>query len=501
MKRIILDIFIKTFDQRYEAYPLSVKERDNCYFFLIKDKEKKYLVVAGKPEELKRLNFDAGEEKKISDSEIDLLFKICHMTHENLSQLQLFFKYLKPTCSKKFSKPSFGTGDRLGIATPAHIQAFQGKNIFPVLAQLSTREITRTESSLQRVMDNAIWGCFEMGCEGPFGSDADHIKDLNNLQEAINCGFTLYTLDPSDYINNDIAKYSKLELKQKYQELPGRRDIEKRYLGWEIKVGKQKLSFEQDSLAEIVLTYGEAVKYIVEFYKFLKEKNKQEFELEVSIDETPGPTSHLAHLWIVSELQYRGVNFQNLAPHFIGDWEKGIEYIGDINIFKRELELHCQIASHIGGYKLSLHSGSDKFSVYPIFARETGNLFHIKTAGTSWLEAAKTISLCQPDLYREIHNFALTCFERDRFSYQLTTDLKRIPDIDRLEDGELVTLFSNNNARQLIHITYGSILREKDEEGRYRFRDQIYQTLFTHENTHYQAVAEHIKSHLDLLII
>lgn len=499
MKGRITDLFLKTFSMRYDIYPFSVKMADDCYYFVTKDKQKKYLVTAGYPEKLKPFKFECFDGKNVEVNQQDFLFKLCPLTHINLVKLQNIFSYLKPTCSKRFSKPSFGTGDRLGIATPAHIQAFQGKNIFPVLAQLSAREITRTESSLQRVMDNAIWGCFEMGYEGPFGSDADHIKDLNNLQEAINCGFTLYTLDPSDYINNDIGQYSKDELRLKYQELPERREIEKKYLGREIKIGKQKLSFEQDSLAEIVLTFGEAVKYIVIFYKFLKEKNKQDFELEVSIDETPGPTSPLAHLWIVSELQYQGVNFQNLAPHFIGDWEKGIEYIGDINTFKRELELHCQIISHIGGYKLSLHSGSDKFSVYPIFARETGNLFHIKTAGTSWLEAAKTISLCQPDLYREIHNFALTCFERDRFSYQLTTDLKRIPDIDRLKDEELVTLFSNNNARQLIHITYGSILREKDEEGRYRFRDRIYQTLFTHENTHYQAVAEHIKGHLDLL--
>jgi hypothetical protein len=77
--------------------------------------------------------------------------------------------------------------------------------------------------------------------------------------------------------------------------------------------------------------------------------------------------------------------------------------------------------------------------------------------------------------------------------------LKKIPDIERLKDEELVTLFSNNNARQLIHITYGSVLREKDEEGRYKFKDRIYQTLFTHEKAHYQAVAEHIKGHLGLL--
>lgn len=499
VEKSIIDTFLRTFDQQYEVYPFSIKKKNECYFFMIKDKQRKYLVTAGCPKKVQELNFNTQEGKKIKNGDQELLFKICPLTHDHLIQLRLILDYLKPVCSNKFSLPSFGTGDRLGIATPAHIQAFQGKNIFPVLAQLSTREITRTESSLERVMDNAIWGCFEMGFEGPFGSDADHIKDFDNLQKAINCGFTLYTIDPSDYIDNNIAKYSKEERRRKYQELPDRREIEQRYLEKEFQIDGKKLYFDQDNLAEIALTYGQAIKYVVKCYQFLKEKNKKDFELEVSIDETPNPTSPLAHLWIASELQYQGVNFQNLAPHYLGDWEKGIEYIGDIEAFEEELKLHYQIASFLGGYKLSLHSGSDKFSVYPIFAREAGHLFHIKTAGTSWLEAVKVIALTQPELYREIHNFALTCFSRDRFSYHLSTDLEKIPDVNRMKDEELVSLFTNNNARQLIHITYGSILREKDKEGGYRFRDRIYKTLFDQEKTHYQVVANHIKHHLDLL--
>ncbi len=494
----IIDLFGKIFEQRYEIYLSSLKEKDSYSFFMVKDRQKKYLTVAGLPKKLKELKFQAVEEKLINSDE-NWLFQICPVTHDNLVQLQIFLNYLKPSCTKEKSIPSFGTGDRLGIATPAHIQAFQGKNIFPVLAQLSTREITRTESSLQRVLDNALWGCFEVGYEGPFGADADHIKDLDNLQEAINCGFKLYTLDPSDHINNDVMKLTREELRKEYQRLPERGEMEKIYLNKEYKIGKHSLVFEQDKLAEIVLIYINAIKYVADYYQFLKEKNKADFELEMSIDETPQPTSPLAHFWIASELQRRGVDFQNLAPHYIGDWEKGIDYIGEVDTFQQEFRLHCQIASQLGGYKLSLHSGSDKFSVYPIFARESGNYFHIKTAGTSWLEAVKVIAKCQPDLYREIHKFALSCFERDRFSYHLSTNLEKIPDIDRLKDEELATLFSNNNARQLIHITYGSILREKNERGEYRFRDRIYQTLFDNEKLHYQAVSQHIKHHLDLL--
>jgi len=322
---------------------------------------------------------------------------------------------------------------------------------------------------------------------------------LEDLQKAIECGYTLFTIDPSDYINKNILQLSPDKLKTNYQSFPERKNIEKYYLNKEYKIGNEKFYFDEDSLASIVLTYGKAINHVQKCYKYLKEHNKKEFELEVSIDETDNATSPLAHLWIILELRRKGVDFQNLAPHFIGDWEKGIDYIGSLDIFKEEFKLHCQIASQMGGYKLSLHSGSDKFSVYPIFTRETNGFFHIKTAGTSYLEAIKTIAICQPDLYREIHRFALECFEKDRFSYHLSTDLNKIPDINKLKDDELVILFGNNNSRQLIHITYGSILQEKDEIGEYRFRKRIYNVLHQNEERHYQEVTGHIRYHLELL--
>jgi hypothetical protein len=207
----------------------------------------------------------------------------------------------------------------------------------------------------------------------------------------------------------------------------------------------------------------------------------------------------LAHLFIVLELQRRGIDFQNLALHFLGDWQKGIEYIGDVKQFAKEFSLHAAIAKKIGGYKLSLHTGSDKFSVYPIFAQGTEGLCHIKTAGTSWLEEAKVIAMKDSALYREIHRFALENFEKDRASYNLTTDLSRVPDIDTISDDELINLFKQNDSRQLIHITYGSILRAKDSEGKYLFKDRIYQTLFRYEEDHYCEVYNHIRRHLELL--
>ena len=234
-------------------------------------------------------------------------------------------------------------------------------------------------------------------------------------------------------------------------------------------------------------------------FKFLKESKKEEFDFEVSVDETSTPTSPLAHIFIVEELRRRDVEFTNLALRFVGDWQKAIDYIGDLNLLDRELHLHGEIARKFGGYKLSLHSGSDKFSVYPLFYKNTEGLFHVKTAGTSYLEEIKVIAMKDPKLYREIHKFALTVFERDRASYHVTTDLSKIPNIDELSDDELMNLFNDPNSRQLIHITYGSVLNAKDEDGNYRFKDRIFRILFKNEEEHYHLLSEHIGKHLKLL--
>jgi len=494
-KKNILQLFIDVYSNKYKVYYNSVKSEEDNYFFLVKDNQKKYLAVVGKPEEVKKFKSNALEEKK--EDENELIIKLCYLNHHNLKLLREIFPHLNPSfCGLR---ASFGTGDRLGIATPAHLQAFKGKHIFPILAQQSVREMSRTERNWQKVLDDAIWGCFEEGYEGPFGVDADHVKNIKELKEATDCGFTMFTLDPSDFISKDIEELNEQELNQLYNKIPKSKEIENLYLNKKFKVGEKELIFDEKSLRKIILTYSEALNHVVVCYKFLKDYKKEKFDLEISVDETPTITSPLAHLFIVLELQRRGVDFQNLALHFLGDWQKGIEYIGDVKQFAREFSLHAAISKNIGGYKLSLHTGSDKFSVYPIFSQETDGLCHIKTAGTSWLEEAKVVAMKDPALYREIHRFALENFEKDRASYNLTTDLSRIPDIDTIADDELVNLFKQNDSRQLIHITYGSILRAKNDEGKYIFKDRIYKILFEYEEDHYRELSNHIKKHLELL--
>ena len=495
-KQEVLQLFSKHYGDKYKVYISSIKsEKDNCFFMVKGDKEK-FLIVIAVPNLANKFEGENLEEKIVNENK--LIIKKCYINHHNLSLLREIFPHLNPSfCGLK---PSFGTGDRLGIATPAHLQAFQGKDIFPILAQQSVREMARTERNWQKILDDAIWGCFEAGYEGLFGADADHVKDVKELKEAADCGFTMFTLDPSDFIRNDIGRLSKQELEKLYNQIPNGKEIENLYLNKKYKIGEKELIFDKESLKEIVLTYSEALNHVVKCYEFLKSHEKSDFDLEISVDETPTVTSPLAHLFIVLELQRRRVDFQNLALHFLGDWQKGIEYIGNVKEFAKEFSLHAIIAKEIGGYKLSLHTGSDKFSVYPIFFQETRGLCHIKTAGTSWLEEAKVIAMKNPALYREIHRFSLKNFEKDKASYNLTTNLSRVPDIDAIADDELVNLFKQNDSRQLIHITYGSILSAKNDEGKYIFKDRIYKILFEYEEDHYRELSNHIKRHLELLI-
>jgi len=494
-KRDVLRYFKDYYSDKYIFYPSSIKLKKSNYFFMAKGDKEKNLIIFAPPDLTNKFEGENLEEKIVDENKLTI--KKCYLNHLNLSLLREIFPHLNPSfCG---IRASFGTGDRLGIATPAHLQAFQGKDIFPILAQQSVREMARTERNWQKVLDDAIWGCFEAGYEGPFGADADHVKNIKELKEAVDCDFTMFTIDPSDFIRNDIEKLGKQELDQLYNQIPNSKEIKKLYLGKSYKVNGKELFFNEKSLKEIALTYSEAINHVVKCYEFLKDYKKSIFDLEISVDETPTVTSPLAHLFIVLELHRRGVDFQNLALHFLGDWQKGIEYIGNVEEFAKEFSLHAALSKSIGGYKLSLHTGSDKFSVYPIFSRETDGLCHIKTAGTSWLEEAKVIAMKDPALYREIHRFALENFEKDRASYNLTTDLSHIPDLDTITDEELVNLFKQNDSRQLIHITYGSILRAKDDRGKYVFKDRIYRVLFHFEEDHYRELSNHIRRHLELL--
>jgi len=167
--------------------------------------------------------------------------------------------------------------------------------------------------------------------------------------------------------------------------------------------------------------------------------------------------------------------------------------------FERQFREHALIARNAGGYKVSIHSGSDKFTVFPIIGKHTNGYFHGKTAGTSWLEAVRVAAAKAPDLYRRMHQFALTKFEEDRQSYHVTTNLDAIPDVDSLSDGELPELLNQVDPRQLMHITYGSILSTRKDDGLPLFKDELFDVLYANEDLHYEYLEKHMVRHMELL--
>ena len=187
------------------------------------------------------------------------------------------------------------------------------------------------------------------------------------------------------------------------------------------------ISFDEELYKRTVLIYSEAIKHAIDiFFNLIMKNGKQVADFEVSIDETMTPTLPAQHFFVANELTRKGVRVSTVAPRFCGEFQKGIDYIGDLKQFAAEMKIHAAISRHFG-YKISIHSGSDKFSIFPSAGRETKGRFHLKTAGTNWLEAMKLVAMKDPQLYREVHAYALTAFKAATAYYHVTTQLSRIP--------------------------------------------------------------------------
>jgi hypothetical protein len=310
----------------------------------------------------------------------------------------------------------------------------------------------------------------------------------------------MLTLDCSEKIDNTIDGASEAEIAAKYGALPAdvRRHFEERYLDKSFQVGKFKLGFNFAELMRNVLIYGEAIRFMVYIYRTYIEKAGREIDFEISIDETLTPTDPAAHYLVANELYAEQMNIYSMAPRFCGEFQKGIDYIGDIAQFEQELEVHAAIADHFG-YKLSIHSGSDKFSVFPIIAKHTKGRFHVKTAGTNWLEAVRSVAKVNPGLYRRMHAYALEHFHEALAYYHVKADIKAIKPLDQVTDAELPDYMNDEDARQLIHITYGILLQAKDEQGRSLYKEEFYRTLIEQEAAYENALKAHIGRHLELL--
>ena len=255
--------------------------------------------------------------------------------------------------------------------------------------------------------------------------------------------------------------------------------------------------------------YGSAIRKALQLGDHIKavhDQSGRDYEIELSVDETDQPTTLAEHFIIADQCLGGGMKLVSLAPRFIGDLEKGVDYKGDVSALEASLRDHAAIADSLGPYKLSLHSGSDKLSMYPALARATKGRFHVKTAGTSYLEALRVVARHDEPLLRRIVDFARDRYDTDKATYHVSATLDNvetgsaIDDAVRLEQVYLerwadvpVGNGFTEPGRQILHCTFGSVLTDAE------LGTAVRTVLENHPDTYTEVLADHFSRHLDAL--
>jgi hypothetical protein len=407
--------------------------------------------------------------------------------------------------------PSFGFGDRLGNATPGHVAALRraGNGVLPIFAQQSIREMTRTQRSPQQVMDDALNGAKQAGYDGTQGADADHLKTPADVERTAAVGFCFFTIDPSDHVDGKADTYDADTLATKAKAAGADGEWVNQYRGKSLKLDTgTTITIDDKAVARAAVKYGKAVTEAVKLSKHIaatSQKLGRDYEIELSVDETPQPTTLAEHYIVADRCLKEGMKLVSLAPRFIGEFEKGVDYKGDFAALEKSLNDHAALARQIGPYKLSLHSGSDKLSIYPAFARATKGLWHVKTAGTSYLEALRAVLRHDLELFRRIVAFSRGRYDTDKATYHVSAtnadapDPKNMSAVDMekvyLERWEDVKDFRGFTApgRQILHTTFGSVLTNAE------FKQPIMQILREHPKTYADILDTHFTKHLEAL--
>ncbi|MDX1641271.1 MAG: tagaturonate epimerase family protein [Balneolaceae bacterium] len=478
-------------------YDRSLHYKDGYCYFLIRDEVEKFLIVMSDEVDLSESGF-VGEMNEINSQ----TFLKCKLTHENAVALRSKFDFTNPVLIGKVD--SYGLGDRLGNAGAAHLRAIMGTGFKPVLAQQSIRELERTKRTADEVLDAASWAVFQEGFHDGFGADADHLKTTADIDRMVKAGYTMFTIDPSDYVVNEALTMKPDKLKKNYENLPWEElDVQPNvHLAHYCKTSSPLsngtiLNPSEKEVLTGMVKYGHVIVHTKKMVDYLSDTySDHPAEIELSVDETAQPTTPFEHYLIAAEMNRLGIDLVSLAPRFCGDFEKGIDFKGDLDQFRKEYELHLAIAEKFGGYKLSIHSGSDKFSVYEVIGSIDSGAVHVKTAGTSYLEALRTIAEVNPELFREILKFSLSRFDEDKKTYHISAEPDEIPNPGDLTDKELPALLDDNDARQVLHVAYGSVLASPGADKK-EFKKRLMDSLSKDEDLYEENLEKHFIKHLE----
>ncbi|MFY9254848.1 MAG: tagaturonate epimerase family protein [Fuerstiella sp.] len=416
------------------------------------------------------------------------------------------------SCQPLGLAPSFGFGDRIGLATAGHVESMNraGSGIEPIYPQQSIREMTRTQRTAQQVMDDAVNGAKAAGWKGKIGADADHLKTPADVDVTAAVGFTFFTIDPSDDVDQAADDYSEAVVREKFE---GVRDIVNWYSDY---VGKSvglstgtSIELTEEACMRAAVKYGKAIARTLAMGDYIKQVHEaagKDYEIELSVDETEQPTTLAEHYIIADQCLKGGLKLVSLAPRFIGDLEKGVDYKGDLKALEASLGEHSAIAALLGGYKMSLHSGSDKVSMYSLLSKQTKGQFHVKTAGTSYLEALRVVARHDESLFREIIDFGRSRYDVDKATYHVSATLASAPapaDVSSVLEleREYLELWSEvpegkgftKPGRQILHCTFGSTLTDA------KLGPAVRSVLESHPDTYTEVLADHFERHLRAL--
>jgi hypothetical protein len=407
--------------------------------------------------------------------------------------------------------PSFGFGDRTGLATPGHVAALReaGGTIRGIFAQQSIREMTRTGRTPEAVVQAAIDALTALDFHDPWSADADHLKSEDDIGRTAAAGFVFFTLDPSDDVDQRADRYDAAQLAEKFRSVSDFAPWIDAYQGRVVRMAAGAIEFDRQTLERAAVKYAKAIQKAIAQSKCIEReaaKNGRPFEIELSVDETAEPTTPAEHYIIADQLAHAGVRITSLAPRFIGDFEKGIDYKGDLARLERSMRAHAEIAERLGPYKLSLHSGSDKLSMYPVLARVTRGRFHVKTSGTSWLEALRVAARRDAPLFRAIIDRSRAAYERDRATYHVSATLEGTPSAEEVQDAEKLERVYLDRwsdvpsgrgftqlGRQILHCTFGTVITDA------QLGPAIMDLLAEHPAEYAEFLREHFVRHLRAL--
>ncbi|XOV73731.1 MAG: tagaturonate epimerase family protein [Verrucomicrobiota bacterium] len=374
----------------------------------------------------------------------------------------------------KLEKYSIGVGDRFAHQAKAQLRACQmlqeqGVEVAPVWNK-SNREHSFIGSEPASVQKAAKAAVEALGWKGSWHVDADHIG-MKTVDRYMDCA-DFYTIDVADFIGQETPGPIIEDFVKSHPELIGSISIP----GID-----EPLEITEEELARVANQYLLAVQEATNVYHYIVEKKEHDdFVAEVSMDETDNPQRPHELLIILAAMADEDIPVQTIAPKFTGRFNKGVDYVGDLAQFEKEFNDDLAVIAYaIEKYglpedlKLSVHSGSDKFSLYPIIRKalqRTGAGVHLKTAGTTWLEEMIGLSEAGGDglaLAKEIYAYALENVDDLCAPYAAVIDIDR----SQLPSAETVNGWSgeqlanalrhiqdhpefNANIRQLIHISF-----------------------------------------------